>query len=557
MANPLWRRWTTAAAGVAALAMTAAGCGAATTTGANTPQVLHFSFSSNIETLDPTQWTDVTSMVPMQEIYDTLVEYNPYSTRLQPGLASWTVSPDGKTYTFTLKKDIKFSNGDPVTAQDVIYSLNRVTRGDANSSGAAPYGFAYSDIVGYNHWFNGGNPPPAGMTGMSGLTSPRPGVVRIKLKTPQAFFLNEMALMSAAIVDPRVVKEYGQNYQTHAVGTGPYKLASWNRGHQMVLLPNTTSWRYRKGEPKVVMDENVSSSLALLRYQQGDYAFLFGPLPSEIYAKVLASSQLKSQYHNVVENGVVYLAFNTTKAPFNNVLMRQAVNYAINKQLILKNITNDRTNMMTQPLPPGIAGYNPSIKDPYPYNPTKARQLLQQAGYHGQQLTFIYPSNESDHVRTAEIIQTELAAVGMKVSLVGTSQIGNYWPLEDNPKGSWNIAWTDWFQDYPDAQDFLFNLLSRQAFGATNVGDWTDPQFQRLITEADALPASQQAQRVADYRQAEQIAVQKAAWAFLYNYWNDALVQPWVQPQGTHRDLMYYLHPVKTPQFEFMRVAAH
>ena len=557
MASPSWKQWSMAVAGVAALALTAVGLGSATVS-ASSAQVVHFSFSSNIQTLDPTQWSNMAAMYPMQEIYDTLVEYNRDTTALQAGLAShWAISSDGKTYTFYLKPGIKFSNGDPVTAQDVIYSLNRVTMGNASASGAAPYGFAYSDIVGYNAWFNKGNAPPAGMTGMSGVTSPSPDVVQIHLATPQAFFLNELALMSAVVLDPKVVQKYGANYELHAIGTGPYKLARWNQGHQMVLVPNTTSWRYIKGEPEVIMDENVSPDLAMLRYQRGAYDFVWGPLPSEIYAKILASPKLKQQYHNVPENGVVYLAFNTTKPPFNNVYMRQAVNYAINKQILLKDITNNRAVLMTQPLPPGIAGYNSTITNPYPYSPTLAKQLLKKGGYKGQPITFIYLSSNTDYTRTAEMIQTDLQAIGMNVSISGTSEIGNYAGMKHNVAGNWNIAWTDWFQDYPDAQDFLYNLLSKEAFGATNVGDWTNPTFEKLVTTADALPASQQAQRIADYKQAEQIAVKQAAWAFLYTEWNDALIQPWVKPQGTHNDLMIYLHPVKTPQFEYMIVSPH
>ncbi len=557
MASSAWKRWSMSVAGVAVLAMTAA-VSVSGTAGASTAQVIHFSFSSNIETLDPTEWTDTTSMTPMQEIYDTLVEYDPYSSKIVPGLATYQVSKDGLTYTFTLKKGLKFSNGNPVTAQDVIYSINRVTRGDANSSGAAPYGFAYADIVGYNQWFNKGNPPPAGMTGMSGVTSPAANVVQIKLQTPEAFFLNVMALMSAVIVDPSVVQKYGQNYQLHAIGTGPYKLKSWNQGHQMILVPNTTSWRYRKGEAQqIVMDENVNPDLALLRYEQGDYAFLLGPLPSEVYAKILSSATLKSQYHNVTENGIVYLAFNETKAPFNNIYMRQAVNYAVNKQLLIKDITNGRAALMTQMLPPGIPGYNKSIKNPFPYNPTLAKSLLKKAGYHGQQINFIYPSNTSDHIRTAEIIQTELKAVGMNVTLQGTSQVGNYWPLEDNAKGNWNIAWTDWFQDYPDAQDFLYNLASTDACGATNVGCYNNSLFEQLVTDADALPVHDQAQRVIDYQQADKIAVQDAAWVYLYDEWNDDLVQPWMTPAAKGKNLMVYLHPILQPEYQMMNVKSH
>jgi len=558
------RQWPLALCGLLAVSLVAVGgCGSSPNSGnssggstkAQNGGTIRTSFTSNIETLDPAQWTDTTSMNPMQEIYDTLVEYNTSNSGLHPALASrYTVSKDGLTYTFYLRKGVKFSNGDPLTAADVIYSLNRVTRGDATSSGPAPYGFAYSDIVGYNQWYNGGKTPPTGMTGLSGLTSPKAGVVQIKLQQPEAYFLNVLALMSADIVDPPVVQKYGQNYELHAVGTGPMELKSWNQGHQMILVANPKSWRPQPHVKQVIFDENVSADLALLRFQSGEYQLVEGPLPSEVYAKILASASLKKLYNNVPENGMVYLAMNTTKAPFNNVYLRQAVNYALNKSLIIKDITNGRATELTQPLPPGIPGYNPTIKNPYPYNVAKAKALVKQSGYNGQMLTFIYPSTTTDRIRTAEIVQEELQAIGLNVKLQGISQIGNYWPTEDTASGNWNIAWTDWFQDYPDAQDFLENLLGTQAFGATNVGEWTNPQFQKLIDEADALPASQQATRVKDFQQAETIATNNACWAFLYNEWNDDLVTSALQPTpgSSQSNLMLYLHPVLQPQYSLL-----
>ena len=423
MARMAWKRWSLTGAGVLAASLMTAGFGGGQTLAANNSGVFHSSFTSNIETLDPAQWTDTTSASPMQEIYDTLVEYNPTTSALQPGLAkSWTLSKDGKTYTFYLRSGVKFSNGDPLTAQDVIYSLNRVARGDATTSGAAPYGFAYSDIVGYTQWFNSGKTPPSGMTGMPGLTSPKAGVVQIKLVTPQAYFLNEIALNSADILDPAVVQKYGQNYELHAIGTGPYMLKSWNQGHQMILVNNPKSWKPQPKVKEIILDENVSPDLALLRFQSGEYDFLWGPLPTEVYAKVLSSPILKKDYRNVPENGMVYLAFNTTKAPFNNLYLRQAVNYALNKPLIIKDITNGRAITLTQPLPPGIPGYNASIKNPYPYNVAKAKALVKKSGYKGQTINFIYPSTTTDRIRTAEIVQNELQArfqVPLALSSVG------------------------------------------------------------------------------------------------------------------------------------------
>ncbi len=177
---------------------------------------------------------------------------------------------------------------------------------------------------------------------------------------------------------------------------------------------------------------------------------------------------------------------------------------------------------------------------------------MKKSGYKGQLLTMVYPSNTTDNVRLAQMIQQEMSAIGLKVEITGYSQLGNYWTLVDTPSANWNICWDDWWMDYPDAQNIFLNLLSTQAFNGNNSGNWTDPQFQKLIDAGATMPPSQSALRTADYRKAEQIAVNDASWVFLYYLWQDALVQPWIHPQGTQNDLMLYLHPVIEPQFNLM-----
>ena len=513
---------------------------------------IHYAENSSIPTLDPASWSGVTEQRPMSMIYDTLVEYNKTNTGLHPALASsYTVSGDGLTYTFHLRPGVKFSNGDPVIAEDVIYSLNRITSSDPLGAGEAPYSGAYSDIVGYQQWMKSNQTATPGQTGLSGVTSPASGVVQIKLAAPQPYFLNEMALTSAAVLDPKVVMQYGKNYELHAIGTGPYKLLSWNQGHQMILVANPGSWRGTPSIARIVIDENVNSDLQLLRFEKGEYDLMNGPLPSEVYAKILSDPNLHKLYHTAPMNGVLYFAFNFTKPPFNNLDMRLAVNYAVDKALLVRNITNGRAQIMSQPVPPGIAGYDPALQ-PYPYNPSLARKYLKLAHYSGQAITLIYPSQTQDRIRMAEMIQQNLRSVGMNVQIVGISQWTAFNDEEYNPKANWNIAWYDWWQDYPDAQDFLENLLGTEMFNATNVGDWTNPEFQKLVDTADTLPPTANAQRVQDYQKAEVIAHGQVPWLFVYTLWQDDLVQPWIKPQGTQNDLMLYLHPVLTTQFNYL-----
>jgi len=348
------------------------------------------------------------------------------------------------------------------------------------------------------------------------------------------------------------VQKWGQNYQLHAIGTGPYKLQSWSQGHQMVLVANPGSWRGKPKIARLVFDENVSSDLQFLRFQRDQYQLMVGPLPSEIYAKVLASPSLKKLYHMRPQDTIVYLAFNTTRPAFQNVDLREAVNYAIDKQLLIRDVTNGRGSVMTQPLPSDVPGYNKSVQG-FPYNPTLAKQLVKASGYKGQQLTFVYPSNTSDRTRTAEIIQSELKAIGLNVYLQGYNELGTYWTLVDTPSANWDICWDDWSMDFPNAVDIFENLMSTEAFNGNNSGNWTDPQFQKLIDAGAALPATQQATITKDYQQAEQIAVQKAAWGYLFVEWKDVLAQSYLTPQfKTTADQFVYLHPVIEPQFNLI-----
>lgn len=560
------KRWLVPAMGALLLLATACGGGSTTTTTKPTNTVTT-DFSSNIETLDPGQWVDVTSMYPMQEIYSTLVGYNKTNSTIVPDAATWTVDPTGMIYTFKIQPGVVFSNGDPMTATDVVDSLNRVTSCNASGAGPAPYGFAYAGIVGYDKWgasCDKNSQPPAGVTGLTGVVALNSTTVQITLSDPQAYFLNTLALMSAVILDHTTIGAGGTYDQTKPVGSGPYMLKSWNRGHQMILVKNPKWWgaQYGLGNPSIatiVFNEKVTTNLQLLNFQQGKIDFMGGPLDSATYLKIQSTPSLKALYHIVPENGIVYLSFNNTQAPFNTkdaVLLRQAINYAIDKAQLSKTITNGRGPIASQPLPPGIPGYNSSIQ-PYAYDTTQAQSLVNQWKTANNvtgpiNLTLIYPSNSQDHTNTADFVQSALSKIGITVTLKGFSDVGSYWPYEDDPTKAWNLAWTDWFQDYPDAQDFEFNLLSTQAFNATNVGNWTDPQFQTLITTADNLPAAQEATRVADYQKAEQIAHDQAAWVYLYYYYNDALVQPWMSPAPTGNNVNLYLHPVQQPEWQFM-----
>lgn len=544
----------------ASIMLALAGCGsgqqpAATSSSGHSTGVFTMDFASDFPTLDPAAVQDVQSNIPMDGIYDGLVTYATYGSNtasIIPDLATWTASTDGLTYTFHLKHGIRFSNGDPLTAQDVKYSLDRMTSWDATgSNGPSPFGSDFSDIVGYDQWFNNGKQPPASVTGLSGITTPDPYTVVIKLTAPQAYFLNEMALPNAYIVDPAVTEKYGPNlYAQHAVGTGPYMLDYWTQNKQMVLVPNP----YYKGPQKaqlkkIIFNVNVQAATQFLLFEKGQVDMIFQP-DSATYLAALNSPTLAKDYIRNKTNAVWYLAYNVTKAPFNNVKVRQAVNLAIDRNQILK-LINGRGLVETQLLPPAMPGYDTSMKG-YAYDPTQAKKLLQEAGYgNGFSITLAYTSARPFVETVMQNIQAQLAKVGITVNLHNIPETGTYWPYTADTTNNWDLSWTDWWQDYPDPQDFMFNLGS--GLSSNETGGWKNTQFDNLVTEADNLPASQDTKRWQLYDQAQQIWFQQAPWVPLYYPVIDAMVQPWVQPQNVNA----LLHPVIGPQIRLFSVKSH
>ncbi len=464
------------------------------------------------------------------------------------------MSRSGLVYTFHLKKGICFSNGDPLTTEDVVYSLNRVSSYDAGGpKGPAPYGSSYNDIVGYNAWFNDGKKPSASVKGMSSLTAPNPSTVVIHLLQPQAYFLNELALESAAVLDPRVVEKYGVvPYQLHAVGTGPYKLLYWHQNRQMVLVPNPF---YNRPNParmaRVVFNVNVPFSTQFLLFKEGKVDMI--DLPDQgTYLSALGTPGMMQDFYKQATNEIWYFALNTSKPPFNKLDVRLAVNDAIDRTPDLR-LINGLGSVMSQPLPPEMPGYEPSIK-PYPYNPALAKKLLEKAGYpRGFTVTLVYTTGRPFVQNVAENIQSQLMKVGIHVILKNMASTGSFFSYTGDPKNPFEIAWSDWYQDYPDPEDFLFNLLDGQTIGSLNVAAWNNAKFNALVEKADALPASQESERLKLYDEAQKIAIAEAPWVPMFYPLQDAFVQPWVMPHNVN----VFVHPVRAENIQSMYLSSH
>jgi oligopeptide transport system substrate-binding protein len=495
---------------------------------------LNLGFTSDIHTLDPVQLADTQSIVPGLAIYNTLLTYNAKS-QVVPELAQrWKVENGGKTYILYLRHGVRFSDGAAFTSQDVIDEFVR----DITPSNADPYSGALSAVVGYAAFQKHPKGVPAGLKALG------PYAVEINLTEPQGFFLNVLTLVSVSgIPDPAMVKKWGAAYTNHPVGTGPFMLKNYTPEHSLTLVPNPYYWGPKPHLAAVNMYFNLQPNTALLEFERGQLDAVPAAeqfeLPPSMYLTAMANPTLRKDYYRAPVIGISIAFMNEQLVPqFKNVLVRQAINYAVSKQQLIARF-NNRGLPATQVLPPGMPGYEKNLKG-YPYNLQKARQLLKQAGYaKGFSVTYWTPT-DTDYLDPAEVIQSDLARVGIKVTLK-TMTLGAYETALSANKVTFGPEY--WTEDYPDPQDFLFYMLDPSGInGAGNFANWVDPKFAQLERRANALPASEDALRYRLYDEAQNIAVQQAPWLFMWFPVQDMLISPKLEPSPrTHLDL--YLNP--------------
>lgn len=535
----LTNRWVHAAGALAVAGTLMAGGTVATAAAARhraaaSSSVLNLGFTSDIKTLDPLQTADTQSDVPVDAIYNMLLTYNPQS-KVIPSLAqSWQIQDGGKRYILHLRHGVRFSNGDAFTAQDVVDELDRAM----NPKNADPYSGALSAVVGYGAY----QKKPVGTP--SGLTSPNPYTVVIQLTQPQGFFLNALTLPSVGgIPDPAAVAKYGQNYTNHPVGTGPYMLSAYQPGQSLTLVRNPYYWGAKPKIATVNMLFNLTPQTGLQMFEKGQLdvfpAAAQFEIPSADYLTVLSNPALKADYYRAPVIGISMAFLNEQLVPaFKNVKVRQAINYAVNKTALIRTF-NGRGLPATQILPPGMPGYQPSLKG-YPYNPRKARQLLAEAGYKkGFTVTMWVPS-DPNYLNPAQVIQSELGQVGITLKL-RTMTLATY--EQGMSANKVPMGFEYWTEDYPDPQDFLFYMLDPSLVnGNGNFANWVDPQFAKLEQTANNLPPSQDARRYQLYDQAQSIAMAQAPWLFGWFPVQDALISPSLSPSPKVA-LYDYLNP--------------
>ncbi|NNF98238.1 MAG: ABC transporter substrate-binding protein [Desulfobacteraceae bacterium] len=448
-------------------------------------------YKDDVSTLDPAIGYDWQNWSMIKSLFNGLMDYKAGTYELEPDLAkSFSISDDGKTYTFKLREDVKFHNGRGLVADDIKYSIERAVNPKTQSPGQ---GFFWS-ISGFDDM-------AAGKTeNLSGITVVDPYTIQFVLSQPDATFLHVMAINFAFAVPREAIEKWGQDFGKHPVGTGAFIMKEWKLGQRVVYERNKAY--YKAGLPRldeIVFEVGQEPTVALLRLQRGEVDILGDGIPPARFLQVKNDPKNKDL---IIEGGQLhtgYLSLNVKMKPFDNKLVRQAVNMAINKERICKMI-NNRAVPANQPLPPAMPGYDKNYKG-YAFDAAKARDLLAKAGFGKGFTTELYANNTDPNPRIAQAIQRDLSEIGIRAEIktLAQSTVIAAGGEADQAPMIWSGGMA-WIADFPDPSNFYGPILG---CGGAVKGGWNwswycNEALDAKAAEADAMSDPALAERRTD-----------------------------------------------------------
>jgi len=441
--------------------------------------------------LDPATVTEGESFKVTVNLYETLINFGDQDVTLQPGLAkSWEASPDGLSYTFQLEEGVKFHDGSDFNAEAVVKNFERW------KAGADKFPYFMSQFT------------MDGEQVIESITAEGDYTVVFKLMQPQAPFLKNLAMSPFAIASPTAFEKNDDALIDNPVGTGPFKFVKWVRNDSITIEKNPD---YRiAGLPKldkVIFRSYPENSARLNALNNGEVDVADGLSPSD---KESIEANADLQLIERPSMNVGYLGLTVTRAPFDNVKVRQAVNYAIDKQALVDAFYEGLAEPAKNPMPPVIAGYNDDIAG-YAYDPEKAKALLKEAGYDGKEIELwampVPRPYMPDGQKIAEAIQKNLADVGMPSKIV-SFEWATY--LEKAQNGEADAFLLGWTGDNGDADNFLYTLLDADNIGSNNYTYYDNEKLHDIFVAAQT--EVDEAKRTELYKQAQVIISEDAPW---------------------------------------------
>lgn len=439
------------------------------------------------QTLDPAVTIDNNDWTVTYPAYQRLVGYKTGSTQVEGDLAeSWTSSPDGLVWTFKLKSGAKFDDGTEVNAEAVKWSFDRLMKIAQGPSEAFPKDMQVAVVD--------------------------PMTVRFTLKTIFAPFLYTLANDGAGIVNPAIAKanpaDEGKAWlSSHTAGSGPYKLSNWQKGQQLVLVPNTYYSGPKPSFKRVTVKIIGESSSRRLQLSRGDLD-VADSLPIDQLAALKKEDKVAVNEYPSLR--VTYLYLNNAKGPMNQVDLRRAVSYAVDYKGIVDGILGGNAKQMRGPIPDGMWGYDPQAMQ-YSNDPAKAKAELAKAKA-PDTLDLLYSDSDPNWEPIALSVQASLATAGVKVKL---EKLANATMRDRIGQGDYDISIGNWSPDFADPYMFMNYWFESDKKGLPgNRSFYSNPQVDDLLKKA--VSVADQKQRTDYYQQAQKIVIDEAAYVYLF-----------------------------------------
>jgi len=489
----------------------------------NQSQVLHLGNGTEPQDLDPHIVTGVTEHNIISALLEGLVSENPETLAPVPGMAdSWAISADGRTYTFFIRQNAQWSNGSPVTAEDFVWSWQRLL----SPALAAEYAYQLFPIKNARA-FNQGEITDFSQVGVTALDEK---LLEVSLENPTPYFLSLLAHYSTFAVHPATILKHGamdergtkwtrpDNY----VGNGPFQLKSWRLNYLIEVEKNPYYWDAETVRLSAIRFYPIDNAQTEERMFRTGAIHGTSTTPSD---KILTYQTESPERISISPYlGTYFYRFNVTRPPLNDSRVRTAFSLAIDRQAIIDAVTKGGQLPAFSFTPPNTQGYFPPTS-PINHDIERARQLMTEAGFKDgagfPELELLYNTSDG-HRRIAEAIQQMWKTnLGINVRLANTD-----WKvyLARTNGLDYDISRAGWIGDYPDPNTFLDMMISG---GGNNRTGWNNPDYDQLIAKAATL--ADQHERFQTFQQAEQILDREAPLMPIYTYTRVALQDPSVQ----------------------------
>lgn len=472
---------------------------------------------SDPPTLDPHLVVDGTSFGIVVEIFSGLVSLN-NNLEIVPELAeSWQVTGGGTVYEFRIRDDLKFSNGDPITAQDFKWSMERAANPETASAVAETY---LGDIVGIKQIIDGDATEASGIVVIDDRT------LQITIDAPKAYFLAKLTYPTAYVLNRANVENGGNNWTDQPVGTGAFILAEYRIGQRIRLTRNDNYWGRAAYLDEVYL--NLSGGVAMAMYENDEIDITGVGLADLDRVSDPDEEISKDVVETPPQFGVQYLGFNVDRAPFDDVKFRQALNHAVDKQLIATQVYADLFLPAFGILPPEFPGYSAEVEG-LEFDLDLAQELLAQSQYADAdsrpRIVITVPgAGGSPGLDVEVIVDMWRQNLGVEVEIQQVEWATYLQDLNRKRLQAWGgVAWQ---ADYPDPQNFIDILFASDTQG--NRGNYSNAEVDSLLEQARTEQDDRR--RAQMYQQAEQIILNEAAWLPLwYSTERKALLKQRVQ----------------------------